>query len=191
LTSTRAKVWTATFVACLGILAMSFALRIMDDRLRTAAAASASSKSSSVPQPRHPSGPTEFATASLLRAAVTGNLLAAKNALDQGVSPDVRDRTGNTPLCLAARYGRIPMMRLLMAAKADVNAHGVEERTALHWAASGLQFDIIMELLAKGADPTAVDADDQTPRDLASESPGPQDQVRAVCELLEMAELGK
>ncbi|HLK61614.1 MAG TPA: ankyrin repeat domain-containing protein [Chthonomonadaceae bacterium] len=41
----------------------------------------------------------------LRRAAIEGNLEAAKALLEQGVSVDAPDRLGWTPLMLAAKYG--------------------------------------------------------------------------------------
>lgn len=58
---------------------------------------------------------------------------------------------GNLPLAVAARYGKLDVVGLLVHRGAKVNAKGVWGRTALHWAAEGGHHAIIGFLLSKKA----------------------------------------
>jgi hypothetical protein len=130
-----------------------------------------------------------IAASALRRAATTGNAAAARAALARGILADHRDRLGNTPLCLAARNGRIQVMQVLLQAGADPNARCVAGRTPLHFAAEGHQLGAVIELLSRHADATSRDSAGQTPGDLAARRPGPILQQFAACQVLQLAEL--
>jgi N-acyl-D-amino-acid deacylase len=66
----------------------------------------------------------------------------------------VRDRRGNTPLMLAAGFGTVEAMRILLDAKADVNAANNTGTTALIWGAHDLGKMTL--LVSKGANINAV-----------------------------------
>jgi ankyrin repeat protein len=70
---------------------------------------------------------------------------------------------GKTPLIVAAEYGRMECVRVLLAAGANASAADQDGRTALHWAADGGNVSCVKLLLRAGACPAAVAADGRTP----------------------------
>jgi hypothetical protein len=80
-----------------------------------------------------------------------GNLAAVKDWLDAGMDPDyVADRIG-TGLMIAAWYGNIPMMELLVQRGAQIDRkNALGERAIMHAAWRG-QNEAIKWLLARGA----------------------------------------
>lgn len=82
---------------------------------------------------------------------------------------DVRecDEKGDTPLLLAARYGRTEAARTLLASGADPNTCNQEGETPLHLAVRGNDAEMVELLLAAGAQPDAADAGGHTPLSLA------------------------
>jgi len=80
-----------------------------------------------------------------------GNLSQVREWLDAGMDPEYRaDRIG-TGLMVAAWYGNIPMMALLVSRGADVNkANALGERALMHAAWRG-HADAVRWLLARGA----------------------------------------
>jgi ankyrin repeat protein len=77
---------------------------------------------------------------------------------------------GDTPLHLAARYGRRDMAELLPTHGADVNAKGYNGETPFHWAAQAGNNDAVELLLTHGANVNAKDDDGDTPLSLAIEN---------------------
>lgn len=75
--------------------------------------------------------------------------------------------TGNTPLHYAAQAGHLPMIELLLARGADVNAKNSFLQTPLHLAASWNESSVVHRLLECGADPLAEDAEGTTPLEQA------------------------
>src|SRR6185369_2425943 len=59
---------------------------------------------------------------------------------------------GETPLMVAARGGKTPVVEQLIAKGANVNARGARGQTALMWAVSQKHPDVVKVLLAHGAD---------------------------------------
>jgi ankyrin repeat protein len=87
-------------------------------------------------------------------AAATPDLLAA--LLDGGVAPGARV-SGTTPILFrAAHEGSPGNVAMLVARGADVNARDVLGTPAVTYALRALQLDQVDELLAYGADPSAV-----------------------------------
>lgn len=70
---------------------------------------------------------------------------------------------GMTPLLYAARDGRLDIVRLLVAAKADVQQADVNGITPLLMAITNNHLDVAKFLLEKGADPNAADWWGRTP----------------------------
>ncbi|GAB7333703.1 hypothetical protein MBLNU13_g05245t1 [Cladosporium sp. NU13] len=113
--------------------------------------------------------------------AVTGPRRQLKKLLDRSIDVDIRDpKTGQTPLFRAIDYGEIGAARLLIKAKADVNAHDHSGLTLLSLATQrGCEASII-KLLAAGADPNAQDGlHGRTMLSLAAEE-GSAEVVRAL-----------
>jgi len=78
------------------------------------------------------------------------------------------DMVGNTPLHLAALYGREKIAELLLANKADVNARASSGRTPLHMAALVGHKDLVELLLANNAEVNAFARNGDTPLHLAA-----------------------
>jgi ankyrin repeat protein len=86
--------------------------------------------------------------------AIRRNDLAKIKAVIAESGTDIRDRRGNTPLMLAAGFGTVEAMRILVNAKADVNAANNTGTTALIWGAHDLRKMSL--LVSKGANVNAV-----------------------------------
>ncbi len=96
----------------------------------------------------------------LLEAAKQGDVSAVRAALAEGVSPEVADREGRTPLHLAAEGGYTDVIRLLLDAGAEVDAEDREYGSRpLYYAVSGGHAVAAKLLLENGA---AVDAVNHT-----------------------------
>ena len=71
---------------------------------------------------------------SLHRAAALCDTSIVRMFLDRGANPNHRDGSGNTPLVSAVASGRLEAVRLLIAAKADVNSRNDDGKTVLSFA---------------------------------------------------------
>jgi ankyrin repeat protein len=81
----------------------------------------------------------------------------------RGAPVDVADTIlGQTPLFVAAQYGRPDAVARLLGAGAAVDGADKEGRTPLHAAAAAGHVDVVERLLAKGADPGRTDAAGRT-----------------------------
>ena len=73
-----------------------------------------------------------------LFSAADGNCIdLATELLDHGASVDARDRFGARPLSHAARFGHLPMVDLLLARAAPLDARNLAGATALFFAVEG------------------------------------------------------
>lgn len=72
------------------------------------------------------------------------------------------------PLQQAARAGDVDEVTRLLDAGHDVNEAGPDGDTALHWAAAWGREPVIQLLLARGADPSLRDYENNTPLHLVS-----------------------
>jgi ankyrin repeat protein len=98
-------------------------------------------------------------TARFFAAVQFGDADLVKRLLDD--TPELaktRGPTGETPLHHAAATGSIPIIDLLLADRADVNAQETNKYGGppLHWAAQHDQPAAVKHLLAKGADPKTL-----------------------------------
>lgn len=122
-------------------------------------------------------------------AAISGDTLALKGALDAGAAIDSLDtRTsvnGRRALNWAAYYDRVAAVQLLLTRGATLEARNRTWNTPLHHAAEGGAIGAIRVLLAAGADPMAVNLDGNTPTEVARRN----GKLEAVL-LLEQAERG-
>jgi len=92
-----------------------------------------------------------------LHAAVQGNTREqVAELLAAGYELNDFDDEGHTPLHHAARAGNLPMMRLLIEAGANVNAHDAASigETPLGAIAANCTFEVAQLLVEAGADPT-------------------------------------
>ena len=145
---------------------------------------------------------TEDAFSSLLELAANNDVEGFKQSIER--DPSGVDEIGQwygrqkgskqmvleyrTPLMVAATYGSIDVMRLILSlSDSDINRlSGLDKSTALHCAASGGSvnvLDVVKLLLLVGADPNAVDANGHRPIDVLVVPPKVQD-VKAVLEEL-------
>jgi ankyrin repeat protein len=89
----------------------------------------------------------------MLLAATTGDLATVKSLLAQGISANVADAKGWTPLLSASALGDSAMLKVLVDAGANVNAHDALGLTALVFTISKYpdltDFHLLLE---KGAD---------------------------------------
>lgn len=101
-----------------------------------------------------------FAAAALGRVETLSALLAANPALARATAPD-----GFSPLGLAAFFGQAEAAHLLLEAGANPNlaSQNAMRVTPLHSAVAARQLAISEELLLRGADVNAAQADDFTP----------------------------
>ncbi|KAG9449436.1 hypothetical protein H6P81_009401 [Aristolochia fimbriata] len=128
---------------------------------------------------------TEDSFSSLLELAANDDLDSFKRSIDRDpASIDEIDlwygrKKGSsqmvlehrTPLMVAATYGSLDVLKLILAlSAADVNRGcGPDKSTALHCAASGgsvHSVDAVRLLLAAGADPSVLDANGRRPSDV-------------------------
>ncbi|KAJ2723184.1 hypothetical protein GGI07_002819 [Coemansia sp. Benny D115] len=92
-----------------------------------------------------------------LRRAVyelgNGDVEAVLRMVSAGMSVDLRDSVGRTPLHIASASGNVEVVRVLIHLGADVNALDRVGNTPLTLAATSARADIILPLLEGGADP--------------------------------------
>ena len=95
-------------------------------------------------------------------AAQMGDLAACRLYLEAGFSPDFTDKKGVSILGRAVRSGHLAVVRLLLDAGADINHRSRDrDNSALMDAAAEGQTDILVELLARGADWNGVSRNGQ------------------------------
>jgi ankyrin repeat protein len=109
-------------------------------------------------------------------AAIRGNNLVQLKALIAQGNINVKDRRGVTPLMHAALVGSPEAMKLLLAAKADVNAKNAADATALIWSVTDIAK--VRLLLDAGADVNARSKKGRTPLLIAASNFGSIDIVR-------------
>jgi len=85
----------------------------------------------------------------LVRAAENGDLQKVRALLQKGANPNGADKNDNTPLEGAARNGYLPIVQLLLAKGAVVDAGS---HPALLAAAESGHVQVVEALLIKGAD---------------------------------------
>jgi len=91
----------------------------------------------------------------LLQSAEAGNLTEVGDIIDAGVSPNVQDSAGMTPLMMAVTHDHRPVVELLLARGADVNVGDVNGVTALMLAANNERAVLLQRLLARGGNVNA------------------------------------
>ena len=106
-------------------------------------------------------------------AKSSGNIEAAKQAIDDGADVNAKDKRGRTPLLFAAIGGHKEIAEILIAKGADVSPKSPEYKagiTPLHEAAFHGHKEIVELLINKGADVNAKNVDGKTPLDYAIEN---------------------
>ena len=79
------------------------------------------------------------------------------------VSPDARDRNGNTVLIVAAQNNRKRVAKAAVRAGALLDARNAKGNTAMHFALAYGYEDIAEYLVRKGADPTVTNEEGLRP----------------------------
>lgn len=117
----------------------------------------------------------------LFAGAATGDLPAMRRALEPAANVDDYSYDGWTALHLAAFFGQIDAVRLLLAARASHSpiSRNSMKNTPLHAAAAGGHSAIGELLVARGADVNATDSGAHTPLHIAAEN-GLADVVKAL-----------
>lgn len=95
-------------------------------------------------------------------ACITGNVSDLKQALEECADLNIKNKEGQTPLCIVAKC-RYDLVKLLTEKGADVNLQSDEQISPLHWAVEFDNEEIVEYLLSKGADINSRDHYYETP----------------------------
>lgn len=114
----------------------------------------------------------------LYLAAASGHDRVVEFLIGKGIGPDGLGFSEETPLCAAARAGRVGTVTILLKMGAKVNATDVWMRSALSWAVLGRHLGTARQLLRAGANPHLRDAVGFSAVDYSDNSPAIMDVVR-------------
>lgn len=99
-------------------------------------------------------------------AAREGEVDGLLKNIENGVSVNLRDSEGRTPLHWAVDRGHLKIVEILLNKSADVNAKDNEGQTSLHYAVVCEREPLVELLIKHGADPKIKDNDGNFPSDL-------------------------
>jgi type II secretory pathway predicted ATPase ExeA len=99
--------------------------------------------------------PSPEQVAALIAGARDGQIADLTRLLDSGVSPNVRDASGFTPLMLAVVHGHVPAVRALLDGAAQINARNRGGITPIMLAVINERPQVLKLLLERGADVNA------------------------------------
>lgn len=103
--------------------------------------------------------------AELSEAVMRDDANEIEELITNGANVDARDPRGNTPLQIAAVFGRVNPAKVLLDAKADINATSDQSGSALFNAVFFGHPEFVSLLLENGADPT-IKREGTTPLEL-------------------------
>lgn len=96
--------------------------------------------------------PVEYSAAVFLASAEAGKTAVVRLFLQAGIDPNAADRRGATALMHAAGRNDLPMLQMLLTARAAVNARmSGSDATAMSWAAGSGKLDAMRVLMKAGA----------------------------------------
>ena len=101
-------------------------------------------------------------------AALDGNIDKVKRGLALGLV-DIRDEGGQTAMIMAARGGKIDIVKLLISEGGKLDIQSNSGATAMSWAASNGDIDIVKLLISEGANPSLKDKDGMSAMDYVKE----------------------
>ncbi|MCS5710705.1 ankyrin repeat domain-containing protein [Candidatus Berkiella aquae] len=114
--------------------------------------------------------PNSKRTALFFNAVNNGDVDLINTLIKNGVSVDIKDGDGLTPLMYAAFYGNIEMTKALLAHTQEINAFvEVDGTTALIAAASAGKLEVVKLLLKAGADISLVNKQGKTAQEIAQD----------------------
>jgi uncharacterized protein len=117
----------------------------------------------------------QFGTSAITEAAIIGSAPILDVLIKAGADPNTKNPDGETPLMEVARTGKLEAAKVLVDAHADVNPkEGWGGQSAIMWAASQGQPEMIKFLAAHGADVNARGMIHQWERKVITE-PRPKD----------------
>lgn len=93
----------------------------------------------------------------LIEAIVSGDLRAVESLLTKGAGSNAKGEYGETPLGVAATYGRADVIRLLVESDVDINSKDGDGHTALMIGSLQEQLKAVQTLLDLGADVNVKD----------------------------------
>ncbi|CAG8696305.1 ankyrin repeat-containing domain protein [Gigaspora rosea] len=99
-------------------------------------------------------------------AAGDGNIERVKALISTGISPNIQDQNGYTPLAAAVSYNHIELVEFLLSQGADINFPDHDGDTVLHLVET---VEMTQKLLDLGADPFFTNSDGKTPAQVAFE----------------------
>ena len=101
----------------------------------------------------------EFKRSVFIESAKESDAVAIELFLEAGMNPTVTDPDGKTVLTWAAIENHVKILKLLAAAKVNLNGSGNDpyRRTPLHWAVTANSVDAVRFLAQAGADLNALD----------------------------------
>lgn len=105
----------------------------------------------------------------LLEAAARNDIDEVRRLLKKGVNPDSTNEDGLTALHQCCIDDNEEMMKLLVEFRANVNAEDSEKWTPLHAAATCGHLHLVKNLIARGANLLAVNADGNMPYDICED----------------------
>ncbi|KAH8649711.1 hypothetical protein BGZ60DRAFT_569767 [Tricladium varicosporioides] len=109
-----------------------------------------------------------FKISRFYNAAKDGDITTVRQLLDEGISPDMQNIHGTTPLWVASHCGHLEVVKVLLATNAvDVNVRSVSRRTPLFWTAAYGHFEVIQLLLDHGARQDYTDKEGSSPLSIA------------------------
>ncbi|XP_047148709.1 acyl-CoA-binding domain-containing protein 1-like [Vigna umbellata] len=99
-----------------------------------------------------------------------GDMANLLKCIENGVSVNLKDSEGRTPLHWAVDRGHLNVTELLLSKNADVNAKDNDGQTALHYAVTCEREGIAEYLVKHNADINSKDNDGNSPRDICEPS---------------------